>query len=132
MKWVSIIAAIIVIVSCFFPWVVIESKDIVISGVDAGGTNYGKPGYANIFFTTVSMFFFFIPRVWTRIICIVFAVLNLAWTASNVFFKLAKCEAGICPDRQPALFIVFIAALVLIIGVLSTPLPIKQSQEQVK
>ena len=44
MRWFAIGAAIVLMAACFFPWVIIESKNIMVSGVEAKGTSFGKPG----------------------------------------------------------------------------------------
>jgi hypothetical protein len=128
MKWVGILAAISVIVSCFFPWVVIESKEIVISGIDASGTNYGKPGYLNLLLSGIFFILSFIPRLWAKRANLFFSTLNLAWSFRN-FILLARCEGGECPSRQPALTILLIASIVMLVALTLTPLTTKQGQE---
>ena len=51
MKWTGIAAAVLLIISCFLTWVVIVSKNIIVTGVNAAGTNFGKPGYFNLLMT---------------------------------------------------------------------------------
>lgn len=121
MKWVGIIAALIVIGSCFFPWVIIESKDIVISGVESAGTNYGKPGYMNFLLCTVFLLLSFVSRSWSIRTNLFFAGLNFAWSVRN-FIILARCEAGECPVRQPALYVLLIASIMMLIALFATPL----------
>jgi len=41
-------AAILLVISCFTPWVFIASKNITVSGIDSAGTNFGKPGYFHL------------------------------------------------------------------------------------
>ena len=50
-KWTSLIAAIVLVIACFMDWIIVESRGIVISGVDAGGTAVGKPGYMHLVLT---------------------------------------------------------------------------------
>ncbi len=128
MKWVGILAAIAAIVSCFFPWVVIESKAIIISGIDASGTNYGKPGYMNLLLSGIFLILSFIPRIWAKRANLFFSTLNLAWSFRN-FILLARCEGGECPSRQPALTILLIASIVMLIALTLTPLATKQGKE---
>lgn len=127
MKWVGILAAVVVIGSCFFPWVIIDSKNITISGIDASGTNYGKPGYFNLLMSAVYFALSLIPRIWAKRANLFFATLNLAWSFRN-FILLAKCEGGVCPVRQPALSILLIASLVMLVMLILTPLA-KQKKE---
>ncbi len=53
-KWIGLASVILLVVSCFTPWVVIESKNIVVSGIDTASTNYGKPAY---FHFVMALFF---------------------------------------------------------------------------
>ena len=58
-KWLGLAAALLLIITCFIPWVIIPSKNIVVSGTAAIGTNFGKPGYFNL--VMVTFFYFFHP-----------------------------------------------------------------------
>jgi hypothetical protein len=124
MKWVGIIAALIVISSCFFPWIVIEGNGIVITGVASEGTNYGRPGYMNFLLSGIFLVFSLVAKPWTIRVNLFFSALNFAWSIRN-FILLARCEAGECPERQPALYVLLIASFVMLIALLATPLATK-------
>ena len=47
---VGYVAGLLLLVACFLPWVTIESRGVVVSGMDAGGTSFGKPGSGHLFF----------------------------------------------------------------------------------
>ena len=59
MKWVGAGAALLLITACFFTWIVVPSKNIVVSGVDATGTSFGRPGYFHLLFSFFFSSFFF-------------------------------------------------------------------------
>ncbi|MEI6948241.1 hypothetical protein V9K67_13675 [Paraflavisolibacter sp. H34] len=121
MKWVGIAAAIALIVSLYFPWIVVPGKNIVISGMHAEGTTYGKPGYLNIIMVGLYLVFALIPRLWAVRINIFVAAINLTWSLRN-FILLSRCEAGECPERQPALYLfLFFSALVLLSALFNDP-----------
>lgn len=128
MKWIGILAAMIVIGSCFFPWVIIDSKNIIITGVDASGTNFGKPGYFNFLLCSVYVLLALIPKVWASRTNLFFSTLNLAWSFRN-FILLARCEGGECPSRQPALIVILVASLFMLVALLFTPLATKSHEE---
>jgi hypothetical protein len=128
MKWVGLLAAVTVIVSCFFPWVILDSKDILISGIDASGTNYGKPGYMNLLLSGIYFILTLVPKIWAKRTNLFFSTLNLAWSFRN-FILLARCEGGECPSRQPALTILLIASIIMLIALILTPLSTKQKEE---
>ena len=45
LKWIGLAAAVLLVVSCFTPWIFIQSANITVSGIDTTGTNFCKPGY---------------------------------------------------------------------------------------
>lgn len=114
MNLIGIAAAAISVYACFQPWVIIPEPYIVITGVDASGTNYGKPGYFNLVMTAFFVFFTIVPRVWAKRANLLVVALNIAWTIRN-FFLIAQCEAGVCPQKKEGLYLVFFAAIVMLV-----------------
>ncbi len=123
MKLAGILAALIVIISAFFPWVVIESRDLVVSGVDNAGLNYGKRGYWHFVFCGLFIIFSLFRGVEARRVNVFVAAINLAWSLANLL--VFKCEGGECPVKQPALYISILGSVLMMVAVLfaSDPLP---------
>jgi hypothetical protein len=113
MKWVGIAAAILLIISCFLTWVTIDSKNIVVSGVEATGTSFGKPGYFNLLMT----FFFIVctlaPKIWAKRINLLFTGMNFAWAIRN-YFIIYACLGGECPEKHAGLYLVLGASLLML------------------
>lgn len=128
MKWIGLGAAILLIASCFTPWVIIVSKNITISGIDATGTNFGKPGYFNLLMTAFFLFFHFVPRVWAKRANLIAGALNLAWAIRN-YFVLSSCLAGICPEKKAGLYLVVAAAVIMMIAVLFPSMQLPQQKK---
>ena len=85
LKWLGLAAALLLIITCFIPWVIIPSKNIVVSGTAAIGTNFGKPGYFNLVMVTFFIFFTLVPRVWAKRANLLVVALNLGWAIRNYF-----------------------------------------------
>lgn len=119
-KWLATLAALLFLGAHFFPWVIIESKSIVVSGLDASGTRYGKPGLFSLIMISIFFLLNFIPRTWAHRACIILAALNMGWTFRN-FALLSMCYGGECPVRQTAFYIYFITGLLLLLLVLLQP-----------
>ena len=117
LKWLGLLAAILLIASCFFPWVLILSKNITITGIQSDGTNFGKPGYFNLLMTGLYILFALTPRVWAKRANLIVVALNMAWSLRN-YFMLTACEGGECPDTQPALYILLISSVIMFISAL--------------
>ena len=117
MKWIGILAALALIIACFFPWVFIESKNITVTGIESAGTNFGKPGYFHFFLAAMYLLFTFIPRVWAKRWNLLIIALNIGWAARN-YFIISACSGGECPEKKTALYIVLISSLVMLVAAL--------------
>jgi len=129
-KWAGVLAAVLLIVSCFFPWIIIESRQLVISGIETEGSNYGKPGYFHILMAAIFLLLSFIPRVWAKRVNLLMVAMNFAWGVRN-YFMLSRCEAGDCPDKQIALYLALLGTGMMMIAALfpDMKLPEKESRE---
>ena len=128
-KWLTALTALLFLGSHFFPWLLIESKQIMISGLDATGTRFGKPGLLSLSFITLFFLLNFIPRNWAHRACIILAALNVGWTVRN-FTLLSMCYGGECPVRQAAFYVYLITGLLLILLVLLQPVKLKVENEE--
>lgn len=117
MKWIGILAALGLIVSCFFPWVFIESKNITVTGIKSGGTSFGKPGYFHFFLAVLYLVFTSIPRLWAKRWNLLIVALNIAWAARN-YFIISACSGGECPEKKAGLYIVLVSSLIMLVAAL--------------
>jgi hypothetical protein len=124
MKWTGILAALLLIVSCFLPWVTIESKNITISGIESTGTRFGKPGYFHFLMSFFFLVFSFTPRIWAKRINLLIVAMNFAWALRN-YFIVTSCEAGECPDKQLGIYIIPLASTIMMIAALFPDMKVK-------
>ncbi len=117
MKWVGVAAAALLVVSCFTPWVFIQSVNITISGIDTNGTNFGKPGYFHFLLAGFFLLCTFVQRVWAKRFNLLVTALNAAWAVRNIFV-LAACSGGECPDRQSGIWLMLLASVIMLISAL--------------
>ncbi len=108
MRWLAIASAIVLIVACFFPLVSIQSKSIVVSGIDATGTSFGKPGYMHLLLSGLAILLLLIPKTIAIRICIFLTAFNVAWAIRN-YIVLSLCQGGECPVKHAALYIIVIS-----------------------
>lgn len=117
MKWIGLAAAILMVVSCFSPWVFIESKNITVSGIDAAGTNFGKPGYLHFFMTAFFLAFNFIPRIWAKRANLLVTALNIGWAIRN-YFIISACMGGECPEKKSGMYMMLLASVLMLLAAL--------------
>jgi hypothetical protein len=125
-KIVLVATALLLIISCFFPWVIIESKNIVVRGMQATGTTYGKPGLMSLLLAVLVAIFALVPRIWAHRICIFSTALNTGWALRN-FLLLSVCQGGECPQRQLFFYVYLFSSLLLLVAVLIQEVPYKKT-----
>ncbi|MFT4092773.1 MAG: hypothetical protein QM640_03970 [Niabella sp.] len=114
---ITIIAAIVLVVSCFMKWMHIPETTITITGIDTTGTRYGKPAYNHFILAAIIVCFAFIPKIWAKRFNLLFGALNLAWAIRN-FSIIPGCDGGICPEKLAGLYLLMLASIILMITVL--------------
>jgi hypothetical protein len=125
MKWIGIIATIVLIIACFYPWVYIESENINITGLSAAIMKLGKPAYFHFLMAAFYLSFHFTPRIWAKRWNLLVAALNLSWSVRN-FFLVSACAAGECPQKKWALYVVLIASVVMMLAALFPKIKLKE------
>jgi len=128
MKWVGLVAVILLVVSCFLPWVSIISKNIVVSGIDSTGTNFGKPGYTHFVLSVFFIIFHFIPKLWAKRTNLLVVALNIAWAIRN-YFIISMCREGECPEKQIGLWLVMFASALMLIAALFPDVQLKEEKK---
>lgn len=107
---------------CWMPWIEIQSKGLIITGMQATGTNYGQPGLFHLILVPFFIAFTWIPRVWAKRFNLVVTGLNTAWVLRN-FFLLSLCRGGECPERLPGLYGLLLISMLMLVTALFTELP---------
>lgn len=114
-KWLGLLAAFLLILSAFFPWVTIESKNLTITGIDTSGTNYGKPAYFHFLLAGIFLLCTFTPRVWAKRLNLLITALNIGWAIRNIMV-LGSCMGGECPVRKMGIWLMLIASILMLIS----------------
>lgn len=130
MKWVGVIAVLLLILSCFIPWVYIASGQITISGVESTGTNFGKPGYFHFLMAPLFLFFHLVPKVWAKRWNLLIVALNLAWAVRN-FFIISACQGGECPEKKAGIYLVVLASVLMLVSALFPAIKLKEDKTKI-
>lgn len=121
--WIGTVACLLVIAAIFMPWVYIPSVSLTVSGWHAEGTQFGKPGLVPLVFSGLMLILFHIPKVWSRLLILILATLQLAWTIRN-YILLTSSFIGEVPEKTMYLIaMVPLSILILIMGIFAkTPI----------
>ena len=122
----SFVAVILLILTCFLPWLRVSGRGLMFRGVDeikmvVGGAvtkeiNWGRPAYFHLFWAVFFLLFLFIKNGWARWALLGAAAFNMAWTVRN-FFLLPLCSGSIdCPEKATGLYLLPLAGVLLFIA----------------
>jgi hypothetical protein len=128
MKWIGVVATVALVISCFYPWVFIESKNIIVSGIKSDGTNFAKPGYFHFVMAVFYIVFHFTQRIWAKRINLLIAALNVAWATRN-FFLISACAAGECPQKKISIYILLFSSLIMMVSALFPDIKLSKNEE---
>jgi len=128
MKWIGLFAVALLIFACFQPWVIILSKNIIVSGVDSTGTNFGKPGYTHFVLSIFFIIFHLIPKLWAKRWNLLIVALNIAWAIRN-YFIISMCREGECPEKKIGLWLVMISSVLMLLAALFPDIELKEEKK---
>lgn len=128
MKWIGFFSALALIIACFIPWVFIEPNNIIVSGVQATGTNFGKPGYFHFLMIAFFVIFNFTPKVWAKRSNLLITALNLAWAIRN-YFIISACQMGDCPVKKAGIYILIPASVLMLVAALFPDIKIPEKKD---
>jgi hypothetical protein len=131
LKLLGIVAALFLVVSGFLEWVYIESGNISVKGIDASGTNYGKPAYFHFAMAFLFVLFSFIQIIWAKRANLLVAALNVGWAVRN-FLLIPSCEGGECPIKKTGLYLMLGCSIIMLVASLFPDMELPADKNAVK
>ncbi len=109
-KIIAVLVALITAAACFLPWVSIESKELVLTGMDTTGTKFGKPGLLHLILSGIFLVFALTGKSWGQRANLLVIAVNAAWFLRN-FFMLSACYGGECPVRMYGFYVLLLGSV---------------------
>ena len=117
---IGILASILVIATCFLPWIEIPVLHQTLNGVNGkvnDNITFGKQINMHAFLSCLAILFFALSFIWAKRFNIFICFLNISWAIKNfILFSLCRPE---CPIIKPGLYLlVFFSSVMLIMSFL--------------
>jgi len=125
-NWIGFLCCLLLIAAVFQPWIYIPSVHLTISGWQAAGTNFGKPGLVPLVLCCMMALLFLLPKVWAKLVTILLATLQLAWMIRN-YILLTTSFIGEVPDKTWVLQSLIPLSLIIILMSFLSRAPLKSS-----
>ncbi len=113
-QWLGIAASLLLVAACFLPWTWHPDLNKNFTGFFSENNVYGRPGRVFIVLAFFSILFFAIPRVWAKRWNFLVQALTSAFAIKS-FVMYTGCYRGICPTKQPGIWLMLIAAVIMLV-----------------
>jgi hypothetical protein len=127
--YIGVLAAMLLIISCFFPWAYYPDIQQTFTGFYSHENTYGRPGKAFIFLALLVTIFLLIPQLWAKRAGLVTGIVNLAY-AIKTFILFTSCYNGICPEKKAGIFVVIFSAIIILMASLFTGVKIPEEKDE--
>jgi len=113
-QWIGIVAACILVVSCFMPWTFHPDLQKNFTGFFSEDNIYGKPGKVFVVLSMVASSFFLLAKVWAKRWNLVITAILVAYAIKS-FILFSGCYGGICPQKKEGLWMMLISSVVMLL-----------------
>jgi hypothetical protein len=112
---IGIAACLMLIISCFLPWVYYADINQTFSGFYSYNNEYGRPGKFLVFFGVLILTFMLLPKVWAKRANLFICALTLAY-AIKTFILFGSCYNNYCPQKLFSLYLVVGCTVIMLIA----------------
>jgi hypothetical protein len=124
-QWIGIAACLVLVLSGIMNWTWYPDIHKYLTGFVSENNIYGKPGKIFIYLTVIAVAFFLIPKIWAKRWNLLICTIIVAF-AVKTFILYTSCYRGICPDKQPGIWIMLGSALLIMVCALLPDLKMKE------
>ncbi len=126
---IGVLAALLLIGSCFLPWVEIPYLHKTLNGFNGKvneNISFGTQAKTHIFFAIIAITLFLVNKIWAKRTNIFICFLSLTWAIKNyILFSICRPE---CPTVKPGLYLLLVFAIVMQIMALLPTLKVEPAK----
>lgn len=113
-KWLTLIAAILLILSCFMDWAYYPDLQKSFTGWFSEKNVYGKPGKWLTVMAVIAVIAQFVPSLFLKRMNLFLMALNTAYAFFS-FVKYARSYGITSPSAQAGIYLMLISAVILLV-----------------
>jgi hypothetical protein len=112
LRWIGIVASLLLILSCFMPWAYYADVQQNFTGFYSYNNNYGKPGKFLTILAMLSLLFIFLPKIWAKRTNLFICALAIGYSIKS-FVLFSSCYNAYCPQKLPWIYVMLISTFVM-------------------
>lgn len=125
-QWIGVIACLALIVSGFTNWTWYPDLHKYFTGFVSENNNYGKPGKLFTGLALIAITLFLIPKIWAKRWNVLVCVIIVAY-AVKTFILFTSCYQGVCPEKQPGIWVMLVSTGVIFLCSLLPDMKVKDT-----
>ena len=132
LHWLGLAAGIVLIFSCFMPWVyfadphIVEEANRTFTGFYSYLNNYGKPGKFLVLIGIIFLTLMILPKIWAKRTNLFVCALGVGY-AVKTYILFVSCYNAYCPEKRIGIFLMLVATIVMLITAAFPKLTLKES-----
>lgn len=126
-QWIGVAAALLLIGACYLPWAYFPDLHKEFTGFFSENNAYGRPGKIFVFFCSIAILLFLVPRIWAKRANIFVAAVILAFAIKS-FILYTACYRGICPEKRAGIFLVLLGGILIVAAAVSPNTRLKEKK----
>jgi hypothetical protein len=119
MKYSNIIgvaAIALLFMACNMVWITVPGEAIEVRGFRSRGfSEFGRPGIFHLCMMIPALLLFLTNELWAKRVNVFVTALNMAWGLRNMVLIGMTCKGGICPERQPGIYLMALGCVAMFI-----------------
>jgi hypothetical protein len=115
LHWIGIAACVLLIVSCFLPWVHYADINQDFTGFYSYKNEYGRPGKFFVLIGTVTLVFMILPKLWAKRANLFITALGVGY-AIKTYILFTSCYNVYCPEKLTGIFLMLVTSVVMLIA----------------
>ncbi|MBK7434973.1 MAG: hypothetical protein IPI66_14520 [Chitinophagaceae bacterium] len=113
--WIGLAACVLLIVSCFLPWLYYADLNQSFTGFYSYKNEYGRPGKFLLVMTVLIMVFMVLPKVWAKRSNLFLCALTVAY-AFKTYVLFTSCYNNYCPQKLAGIYLMLGASVVMLLA----------------
>ena len=123
-QWIGVLASLTLMASCFMAWTYYPDLNKNFTGFFSEQNIYGKPGKYFVFFSSIAIVFFLLPKVWAKRWNFLITALIVAF-AIRCYIIFTGCYNVYCPEKKAGIWVMLISSIIMLVMSFLPPLEIK-------
>lgn len=113
LRWIGITACIMLIISCFLPWVYYADLNQHFTGFYSFKNEYGRPGKLLVVVGIIALLLMILPKLWAKRVNLFFTALCVGYSIKT-YILFTSCYNNYCPEKLAGIYLMLLSSFIML------------------